>query len=280
MINTFKLFFVMLILTALASCAKSTSKLTDASDKDFVFKDVKGCFLLYNLKTKTFDKVINEANCHERFPACSSFKVPLAVMAFDSGILKDENVVLSWDGKRGFRPEEKHDHNAKTWMRDSVVWFSQDITPKLGKKKLQKYLADFNYGNQNLSEGITTAWLTSPSKGNKGLNISAYEQVEFMKKLWSDALPVSPRSMEITRKITYLETSPKGFKLSGKTGSNFYDKEKKFHLGWFIAHIQKDGQEYIAVTNISDLKPYPKPGYGGPRAKQMTKEILATEGLW
>lgn len=270
---------LLFIFTITLSCARNSEEQKAVAETTDHFKDIKGCFLLYNMKTKTFDKVIGEATCRERFPAFSSFKVPLAVMAFDSGVLKDENVILKWDGVKNSRVEENQDHNAKTWMRDSVVWFSQRITPKLGKKKFQKYLNDFNYGNKDFSTGLTTAWLQSPATG-KGLRISAYEQVDFMKSLWTDQLPVTKRSMQLTREITFLETSPKGFELSGKTGSNFYDKERKFHCGWFISHIQKGNLEYIAVTNISDLKPYPQPGYGGPRAKQITKDLLAAEGLW
>lgn len=262
---------------SILGCAKHTTQ--PVSEADTYFKDMKGCFLLYNMKTKSFDKVIGEANCRERLPAYSSFKVPLAVIAFDSGVLKDENVVLKWDGVKSSREESNRDHNGKTWMRDSIVWFSQRITTKLGKQKFQKYMNDFNYGNKDLSQGITTAWLASPAQ-RKGLRISAFEQVEFMKKLWTNSLPVSARSMEITREITYLETSPKGFKMSGKTGSNFFDKEHKFHSGWFISHIQKGDQEYITAANLADLKPFPGQGYGGPRVKQITKDILTNEGLW
>ncbi len=244
------------------------------------FKDMKGCFLLYNLKTHTFDKLIGDEHCRQRLPACSTFKVPLAVMAFDSGVLTDENVVLKWNGVKESREVLNQDHNAKSWMKDSVVWFSQRITPELGKEKFQNYLTDFNYGNKDFSQGITTAWLVSPSEKNLGLRISAYEQVEFFKKLWADKLPVSKRAMQLTRKITYLETSPKGFKLYGKTGSNFYDKAHTSHLGWFIAYIEKDNQKYITVTNLSDSKHQKALDYGGPRAKEMTKIILSNEGLW
>lgn len=275
--------FKTLVATALivlsSACAKDADQSKSLTESDTYFKDMKGCFLLFNIKTQKFDKVVGEATCRERFPACSTFKVPLAVMAFDSGILKDENVVLKWDGVKDSRPEVNRDHNAKTWMRDSVVWFSQRITPKLGKKKFQKYLTDFKYGNEDISSGITTAWLDSPA-GETGLKISAYEQVDFMLKLWSDGLPVSKRSMELTRKITYLETSPKGYKLNGKTGSGFYNREKNVNFGWFTSHLQLDEQEYIVVTNLSDLKPYPTFSYGGPRAKQIAKDILTAEGLW
>lgn len=223
---------------------------------------------------------MNEEACREQFPACSTFKVPLAVMAFDSGVLSDEKRVLKWDGKKDLRPEVNKDHDAQTWMRDSVVWFSQRLTPQIGPKRVQKYLNDFSYGNKNLKDGLTQAWLTSPSHREGALNISAYEQVDFLKKLWSHQLPVSERSMVLTQKIMFLEKSPQGFELHGKTGSNFFDKERRKHFGWFVGHVQRGEQEYIVVTHLSDLTAGEGRAYGGTRAKQLTKEILQDKGLW
>jgi beta-lactamase class D len=255
----------------------------EQQEKDY-FNGEKGCFLLYNMKTKSIDKVIGENNCRERFVPCSTFKVPLAVMAFDSAILKDEDQILRWDGVKGFLEQHNHDHNAKSWMRDSVVWFSQKLTPQLGKQKIEKYLHSFHYGNEDFTAGITQAWLVSPGDKAPALKISAYEQVEFMKNLWADRLPASERALKITRQITFLETSPKGFKLSGKTGSNYYDndygKEKRLGFGWFISHIENGDQEYVAATNFSDLTPTEAKSYGGPRAKEITKNILFDKGLW
>lgn len=243
------------------------------------FENMDGCFLLYNMNTRTFDAVIGEQRCRNQYPPASTFKVPLAVMAFDAKILKDENQILKWDGKKSERVENNMDHNAQTWMRDSVVWFSQRLTPQIGKKKFQKYLKRFDYGNQDLSAGITEAWLVSPASTGPALKISAYEQVVFMKKLWLNQLPATERAMQLTRDITYLEISPNGYHLNGKTGSNFYDSEHKVHFGWFVGHIVKDGQAYIAVTNFSDLAPV-ESGYGGLRAKEITKRILTDKGLW
>lgn len=267
-----KLLIAVLVLNLMISCS-SLSKKSDP----FIGK--RGCFLLYNLKTHTIEKRIGET-CDERFPACSSFKVPLAVMAFDSGILKDEKKILKWDGQKRMLDSWNKNHNAATWMRDSVVWFSQRLTPMLGEKKLQGYLVKFNYGNQNIKPGITTAWLNSPNDPNGSLAINAYEQLDFIKKLWSNDLPVSKESMELTRQITYLETSPKGFRLSGKTGSSFYDKAHKIQFGWFIAHIGNGEEEYTAVTNFSDIEPVETTYFGGFRAKEITKTMLKEAGLW
>lgn len=270
--------FAVFLLITISSCS-SSKKNAESPTQSNPFAGMKGCFLLYNLKTNAFEKTIGDA-CQERFPACSSFKVPLAVMAFDSGVLKDEKQVLKWDGEKRFLETWNKDQDARSWMRESVVWFSQRLTPKLGKKELKEYLSKFKYGNEDVSTGITTAWLNSPSNPKGALAINAYEQVEFMKKLWSNELPVTKRSMGITRQITYLETSPNGFKLSGKTGSNFYDADRKLQLGWFISHISNGEKEYIAVTTLSDLKPFETVKFGGYRAKEITQSMLRDAGLW
>lgn len=249
-----------------------------AAEENSYFQGMNGCFLLYNVKTATFEKVIGEERCKERFPACSTFKVPLSVMAFDSGILKDENEVLKWDGEINEREVANQDHDARSWMKDSIVWFSQRLTPQLGEEKFKAYLKAFGYGNEDLSGGITEAWLVRPDATIPALKISAYEQLEFMKKLWSGMLAVSPRAVEITKELTFLETSPGGFKLNGKTGSNFYEDKRR--LGWFIAHIQKGDQEYLTVTNFSDVTPPQDGSYGGAKAKEITKQILTDEDLW
>ena len=257
-------------------CA-STSTKNETSD-DFPAEKVKGCFLLYNMKTSAIEKVVNEENCRERIPPYSTFKVALAMMAFDSGILKDENAVYKWDGKKNDREAENRDHNAISWMKDSIVWYSQRLTPQLGPKKLKKYLTSFNYGNADMSAGITEAWLVAPEKP-VALKISAYEQLEFMKKIWAQTLPASPRAHQLTQKITEIETSPNGFKLSGKTGSGYFEGRQR-RVGWFISHLSKDQQEYVAVTNFQDLVPSTESGYGGPAARELTKKIFKDLGLW
>jgi beta-lactamase class D len=264
----------------LTGCAEiSPQEAAKFEPKDY-FPKMKGCFLLYNVKSGITDRIIGDEYCKEQLVACSSFKVPLAVMAFDSGILKNTKDKTKWDGVKRDREVLNQDHNAETWMRDSVVWYSQKIATKLGKKKLQKYLDSFNYGNKDLRGGLTMAWLHAPSSNKPSLKISGYEQLTFMNELWTNNLPVSKEAMKLTREITFLENSPKGFVLSGKTGSNFYNDDHGMRLGWFIGHIQKGDQEYITVTNFRDITPLKDAGYGGMKAREITKEILTDMGYW
>lgn len=249
-------------------------------------KDVNGCFILYDMKANKELVRYGDKQCQERFPACSTFKVPLALMAYDKGILKDETDLYKWDGTKYKIPGWNHDQTAASWMKESVVWYSQILTPKLGKETVEKYLTDFGYGNHDMSGGIKGAWLSTPAGGKdpykNSLKLSADEQVQFFAKLFKGELKVSQHAVAMTKKITFLETSKNGFELNGKTGSGFplNAAKQKLTLGWFAAHIQKGEQELIAVTMFTDKRKKPPYEYGGPFAKELTKSILSEKGYY
>lgn len=245
------------------------------------YEGKQACYLLYDMKKDAFVEQFNPERCKQQTSPCSTFKVPLAVMAFDDGVLKDANTLIKWDGKKRFRESWNHDQTASSWMKESVVWYSQIITKKMGRKKVQGYLTKFDYGNHDFSGGLTDAWLTSSSreKVKSSVQISGYQQIEFLKKLWTSSLPASPRAMELTRQITFLENTPGGFKLSGKTGSGYSGPEFKGRLGWFVAHIEGNDQEYLVVSTFSDENGANQE-YGGFYAKSAVISALKARGLY
>ena len=199
--------------------------------------------------------------CTTRYAPESTFKIALSLMGYDSGILRDEAHPL-WPFKKGydlFINVWKGSHNPRTWIRDSCVWYSQVLTQKLGMKQFKKYIALFDYGNQDLSgdkgqnNGLTHAWLSS------SLTISPEEQIQFLEKIVNHNLPVNSKSYEMTKKIFYIQELPGGWKLYGKTGTGRQlnaDKSKKLDLqhGWFIGWIEKNDRVVTFVNHISDDK--------------------------
>jgi beta-lactamase class D len=134
-------------------------------------------------------------------------------MAFDRGILKDETTTYQWDGVDNGNPVWNRDTSAADWMKNSVIWYSQRVTPQLGLTTINKYLADFKYGNEDTSGELMHFWLDST------LKISPDEE-----RNWRNggARPSrSKRALELTRKIIP-ETSSSGAVLSGKTGSAIF----------------------------------------------------------
>jgi beta-lactamase class D len=271
--------YLLVSLFFVQACVSANVAMTPKAHIADAFTGFNACFLLYNLKTGKLETQFNEEQCHIHRSPCSTFKVPLALMAFDAKVLKDENTLYKWDGKKDPREVVNHDQTAASWMSNSVVWYSQRITPKLGMKKIKKYLSDFDYGNEDFSGGLKTSWLSGKG-AHDSLKISPLEQLEFLKKWWKRELPVSAHAYDMTNKITYLETSPKGYALNGKTGSGYLREDERRQQGWFISHLQKGDEEYVAVTMIEQKPGVKMEGYGGLKAKAITKEILTQQGLW
>jgi beta-lactamase class D len=253
-----------------------------AGEPDFakVFEGRDGCFELYDLRANELVVRFNPDRCAQRTSPCSTFKVPLALMAFDDGILVSESTSMKWDGKKRSRDVWNRDQTAKTWMQNSVVWFSQRLTPMLGMDKVKSYLAGFDYGNQDMTGGLTIAWLDS------SLAISPDEQMTFWRRFWREELPISKHAFVVTKKITFVEKSSAGWTLHGKTGSGGADAigpngdASLWTIGWFVGHVSRGDREYLFVTSYTDpLAPSDGRTPGGI-ARDITKQILKSMGLY
>tara|TARA_R110000751_G_scaffold8041_3_gene32519 strand:+ start:22850 stop:23284 length:435 start_codon:yes stop_codon:yes gene_type:complete len=125
----------------------------------------------------------------------------------------------------------------------------------------------FDYGNQDLTgdpgkdNGLTRAWLSS------SLQISPREQVAFLRRLVTGALPVSATAMENTARITDHGELPSGWRIHGKTGSGLpigddgiFDKGRAF--GWFVGWAERGGNRFV-FARLFDVarRQSPPPGY-------------------
>jgi len=226
-------------------------------------------FLLYDLNEKKW--LCEEGpHCDERFSPCSSFKIPLSLMGFDSGILQNE-FSPKWPFVEGYFDKLerwKQPHTPILWMRNSCVWFSQVLTLMLGMTLFEDYVNRFDYGNKDVSgdadqdNGLTNAWLES------SLKISPREQIYFLEKLVGGTLPVSQHSIEMSKRILLLEEI-NGWKLYGKTGSG---QPMNVQQGWFIGWIEKNDQSILFVDYMRFYEPIES--YGELIAKQRTIEFL------
>jgi len=220
------------------------------------------CFLAQE-GVHTFKK---EGDCDTRYSPASTFKIPLALMGFNSGVFvsKSEPRWTPPAGTSFFINAHKGPHTPATWMRDSAVWYSQELTTRLGMERFQNYVAKFAYGNQDVSgtpgkgDGLTEAWLMS------SLQISAQEQVDFLQKLVDRTLPVSQKAYDLTRAILYREELWGGWKLYGKTGGGTLQDAARLPTsrpqGWFVGWIEKSGRHIVFAGFVSDTPEDQNPG--------------------
>ncbi len=198
--------------------------------------------------------LVQEGDCTSRYAPMSTFKIALSLMGFDSGIFHDESNP-SWPCKKEYDyyiNACRGDHNPRTWMRDSCLWYSRVFTQKLGFEKFKKYVTAFNYGNMDLTgeknqnNGLTHAWISS------SLQISPEEQIDFLQKVLDQKFPLSKSSYETTEKIMFIQELSAGWKLYGKTGNGALQKsdgtKTDGQQGWFVGYIKK-GQRSIVFTS-------------------------------
>ncbi len=248
-----------------------------SAETDFknVFNDRDACFLISDLKTGEILTEYNPRRCQERFTPCSSFKIAAALMAFEKNVFKDENQIIKWDRIQHSRKEENRDQTPLTWMSDSVKWVTEWIMPQLGEKTIQHFLNLFVYGNKDFSGGMKNAWVTS------SLKISAHEQLSFLSKLWKNELPLSEKTVNLTKKILLIKNIGTA-ELYGKTGTGCLvghacmDQPDKM-IGTFVGVLKANSKNYVFAANAADLKNQGHPA--GPRLRNTIIEILKNNYL-
>ncbi len=235
--------------------AESLPKYFTGYDGAFVFVDLEsGRTIRYNKK-----------RCAEQISPCSTFKIFNSLAGLDSGVLTGADHKMKWDGKRRPMDNWNKDQTLQSAVTDSVVWYFQNVARDVGMPRMQKYIDDVDYGNRDLSGGLTTFWLDS------SLKISADEQVEFLKKLYFDKLPFSTSSQDTVKTLIKLKETPDTV-FAGKTGTDA--KDGKRVLGWFVGYVVHDGHPYVFATNIKS-----KDNAWGRRARDITERILVDAKL-
>ncbi len=233
-----------------------------------------GCVLVYDLERNKYVAKIGES-CGTRLAPHSSFKIPLALMAFESGVLKDESSSRKWDGQKKMLKAWEKNHTAQTWMSDSVVWFSQRLTQEMGMEKVKSDLARYQYGNQDMSGGLTEAWL------GRSLQISPLEQIDFLRRAWGRELA----SEEATQKmlaILPLADVQDGV-LKGKTGSSGLYSMKPLGtalIGWYIGYYTYQDKTFAVSSSYQDKAKDGESDRPGLIALEQLKKVLSEKALF
>lgn len=197
--------------------------------------------------------ISREGDCQQRLTPASTFKIALALMGFDSGLLQDEqHPALPYQPQYdGWLAAWRETTTPLRWQTYSVVWYSQQLTQGLGQARLQHYLDAFEYGNRDFSghpgqdDGLTQAWLSS------SLAISPLEQAGFLGRMLTGRLPVSPKSVQLTGKLLKV-AEIQGWQIHGKTGMGYAKHadgtlDKGQQIGWFVGWASKGEHKRIFV---------------------------------
>jgi beta-lactamase class D len=217
--------------------------------------------------------LLRQGDCETQVTPASTFKIPLAAIGFDAGVLVDEATpsLPFRDGYPDWIAAWRKDTNPREWLKNSVLWYSQEVARALGQGRFSDYVRRLGYGNADVSgdpgkdNSLERSWISS------SLKISPIEQTAFLARLYNRALPVGSRAHDLTHRI--VETwSVGGWTVHGKTGSAYprradgsFDRDRGW--GWFVGWAEKDGEALVFARLDQDEKRTPGPG--GIRARDL-----------
>lgn len=224
------------------------------------------------LDADTGHRLVEEGACKIRQSPASTFKIAISLMGYDAGILHTPDLP-EWPFEEGYvdwRKAWRAPANPARWMRESVVWYSQQVTLRLGAERYADYVDRFGYGNRDVSgnpgggNGLTEAWLSS------SLRISPVEQVGFLRKLVRRELPVSEGAVRNTAMILDQGFQSGGWHIFGKTGTGLpRDKAGELQrgqpFGWFIGWAERDDRKVVFARLTQETQRPPRPA--GLRAR-------------
>jgi beta-lactamase class D/beta-lactamase regulating signal transducer with metallopeptidase domain len=217
-------------------------------------------------------RLVHDGHCDERVTPASTFNIAVSLMGYDSGILRDEHTprLPFKAGYTDWNPSWRATTDPTSWIRNSTVWYAQQVTSQLGAERFQRYVNSLNYGNRDVSgdagkdNGLAMSWIAS------SLKISPVEQVAFLSNMLNRKLPLSEHAYEMTARLTELDALPNGWEIHGKTGTaapvlaNGRDDEKH-RYGWFVGWATKGSRKVVFARLVLEDR---QQAAAGPRAKQ------------
>lgn len=226
--------------------------------KRFAQKAIEGTIVISSLHSGQ-SLIHNDHRANHRFSPASTFKIFNTLISLEEKVISGKDDLLKWNGHSYDIPDWNHDQTLESAFKVSCVWCFQELARRVGAKKYQHYLRDAAYGQLSEPFEETTFWLDG------SLEISAIEQVAFLKKIYLHSLPFSVSSYETLRQIMLVEQTP-NFTIRAKTG---WGTKLKTQIGWYVGYVETSNDVWFFATNLevrnkNDL----------PLRQQLTREIL------
>lgn len=230
------------------SCAKTRIIEHKEWGKFFESEGIKNaCFIMRDNNHESIH-YYNKDRATQRIVPASTFKVFIALVALETAVAPDDQLVIKWDSVTR-RPDWDKDLTMREALTVSSEPYFKELIRRIGPAKMQHYLDTVKYGNMKMEGKLDEVWT------NNSLQISADEQTGFMKRLYFAELPFSERSQRIVKTMMLREETP-GYNLYYKTGTWTIDNKTQYWVAGFAERIEHV-KEQEGSMNKSNVRNYP-----------------------
>jgi beta-lactamase class D len=198
----------------------------------------------------------------------STFKIANSLIGLETGII-DTNHVFKWKGEKRRLPQWEKDLTLREAFRVSCVPCYQELARKIGPERMQTYLDRMPYPGMDVHPAnIDLFWLEGNSR------ITPRQQVDFLRKLKEEKLPLTPSVMQSIKPIMVVEKTAE-YTLSGKTG---WAVRNGNNYGWFVGWIETGNNVFYIATLVEPVNQEETSDFAAAR-KWITMEVLERLGV-
>jgi beta-lactamase class D len=235
-----------------AACADRSA---DAAPPAPVPMDHPGCFLLQDIATGATTTIHPEACARATVPA-STFKIPHALIALETGVVTDPQAQLPWDGTRYEIKDWEAPQSLASAIQVSAVWFFQRTATAIGEARMQAQLKALRYGDMDVRGNITRFWLDGGS-----LEITGTQQLDFLARMARRDLPVTPAHIDTVWSL--LAADPERLKHRLPKGESWPSTTAKIQaktgtadgVSWWVGRVDGPRGAFVFVSRIETGAP-------------------------
>jgi beta-lactamase class D len=189
---------------------------------------------------------VNMPRLQERLPPCSTYLLPHFAIALGTGVLKDSDSLIQFDatkypGSETWPTSWARDQTFDAALKNSVQWYAQELSSRMGAARLGQNLKRIKYGNADISGGLDKFWMSS------SLRVSTFEQIDFLRNFRDGKLGFNPRVTKALQEAMVIERTP-DYTIYGKYGS--CPMPDGSYLGWLVGYVERAGKVWYYALNL------------------------------
>lgn len=236
---------ILLTTIVLSSCDNSRTgdPRVEAIDKLFRSEGVVGTIIVESVNSDAIF-IYNDSRSSLRFSPASTFKIPNTLIALDTSAVASKESIFKWDGIDKGLSRWNQDHTLESAFKASCVWCYQAIARTVGESQYELALAALDYGNQVVGDDVDLFWL------NGKLQISANEQIEFLRKIVDYTIPFRREYVDTLKEIMLVEQTD-DYSIYAKSGWAATEPQVAWYVGW----VTTDEDHWIFAMNMRVDRP-------------------------
>jgi beta-lactamase class D len=216
------------------------------------------CFVFAGLHEDT-PIVSNPAECGVKTAPASTFKIPHALIALQTGVITTKTM-FKWDGTPHTFESWRKDHTLESAIKSSVLPFFHRTAALIGRDRMRQGLSSLAYAADTFDGQLSTFWIDGD------LVVSPLEQFAFLQRMFSGSLPIEASHLSAVKDALrmppgqivlgagarpFLLDWPAVTVVHAKTGNTTVKGER---ISWLVGALELKRVNYVFVGRARSRK--------------------------